>query len=418
MNRSKAACLENATALVIETDGTLRAQAVALLRQVGFSSIIERAGSRGVRALPMPASLTLVLCEAASLVGLDGLRLMRWMGSLEIFCAVTHHGKLPADTLGNILSTGSRMGLHMFGELPSPPSQTDLHVLIDEYLTHRRRARAMNNAVLFDPQEIDDALEKRQFIAHYRPQFGIAFTDRLRVDAEMQWRRADRTLMAQAEFLKYFDAPQHFDKLFVSMLNQVFSLQRTLKDERHDVTITLALFPLALCSADLLRTVAGLALRYGISPFAITFEIQARALDACTASAHLNLLKLRRIGFGVCLRCDGVDAAIAKERMACLPVSEITIDLHCATNPARPPAVYVHTLNSWSIVSYARALGLTVVGVVDAVPRDISQLSELGCDFIKDSGRTRAKSAIDLIDTCCRLRDQRRGRTFLGPDQS
>lgn len=420
MNRSRAACLARATAWVIERDGALRNQAIALLRGMGFGSIVERPGSRGLTTLPRPAPLTLVLCEAALLVGLDGLRLMRWMSPQQIFCALTDGGKVPVDTLSNVLVVGHRMGLRMFGELPSPPTPMAVHVLIEEYLAHQRHAHDARDGQLFAPQEIDGALSNRLFIAHYRPLVNLVDTGRLRVSVDMHWRRADRTFMSQTAFLKYFDAPAQYNKLFESAVNQVFSLQRALKDEHHEVTIALPLFSSTVIDADLPRKLAGLALRYGIIPTCITFEVPGDAFEACTASAtaQLNLLKLRRLGFGICLVCKGADTALMKERMSRLPASEIRIDLHCATDLARTPAVYVHTLASCSLVNFARALGVTVIGVVDAIPRDTSPLCELGCDFIQGVGPARANSAIELIGLCCRLRDlghQGRRQTLARP---
>lgn len=421
MNKARTQSLGHASAWVIVVDQALRRHAVELLRNVGFGSVVERSDTRGLTALPRPAPLSLALCEASLLVGLDGLRVMRWMRPQQVFCAIIRSDQLPVDTLGAILATGRRMGLHLFGEVPPPPAPTAWQALIEEYLIHRRHARYTGHSAAFDPEELDKALKQRRFIVHYRPQLDMGATDRVRARAEILWRRADRTLMAESDFLKYFDTSQHLDQLFVSTASQVFSLQRTLTDEQHRVTITLTVFSATLLNPDLPRTIAGLALRYGVNPIGIIFEIQSDALNTDATTAQLSLLKLRRMGFGICLSCNSLETAQIKDWMSRLPISAISLELQCATGPARTPAVYVHTLASWSIVSYARSLGITVIGVVDAVPRDISQLCELSCDFIQDMGPTAASSAIDLIAGCCRRRDQRRkhgGRTSDNQDPS
>lgn len=418
MNKARTLCLRHASAWVIVVDKTLRRDAAQLLRSMGFGSVIERSDTRGLAALPRPAPLSLALCEASLLVGLEGLKLMRWMRPQKIFCAIIRSDQLPLDTLGAILTTGRRMGLHLFGEVPSPPATTAWQALLEEYLIHLRQARDTDDSTAFDPEELDNALKHRRFVVRYRQQLDMSAGKRLQARAQAVWRRADQASMTEPEFLKYFDTPQHYDRLFISIVSQVFSLQRTLTDEQHRVRITLSLFSATLIKPDLPRTIAGLALRYGVNPVGISFEIQGNALDTDTTTAQLNLLKLRRMGFGICLACNGPDTALIKDWMSRLPISAICIDLQCATGPTRTPAVYVHTLASWSIVSYARSLGITVVGVVDAVPRDLAQLCELGCDFIQDAEPVAAYSAIDLIASCCRLRGQRRGRISDNSDPS
>ena len=416
MKKARTLHLRHATAWVIVFDETLRRHAVELLRSVGFGSVIERSDTRGLTTLPRPAPLSLTLCEASLLVGLDGLKLMRWMRPQRVFCAIIRSNQVPLDTLGAILTTGRRMGLHLFGEVPAPPATEAWQAFLEEYLTHLQHARDSDESAAFAPEELDGALKHRQFIMHYRPQLDLSANDRLRARAEVVWRRVDRTLMTESDFLKYFDTLQHYYQLFISTVSQVFALQRTLTDEQHRVTITLSLFSATLIKPDLPRTIANLALRYGVNPVGLSFEIQGDALDTDTTTAQRNLLKLRRMGFGICLACNGLETALIKDRMSRLPISAICIDLQCATDPARTPAVYVHTLASWSIVSYARSLGVTVIGVLNAVPRELAQLGDLGCDFIQGAEPAVASSAIDLIANCCRLRGQRHGRPSDNPD--
>ena len=145
-------------------------------------------------------------------------------------------------------------------------------------------------------------------------------------------------------------------------------------EERPRVFVNLAAEQLRV--ASLPDEVAQLALRYGVPPEDICFEVSERSLDADLAALREQLLLLRGHGFGLALD----DFGAGNTALSWLPAAaarRAQADRRFTATVEDPTAQAIIR----AIVDLGPALGVTTVAEGVESPSQLATLRRLGCDF-------------------------------------
>ena len=121
---------------------------------------------------------------------------------------------------------------------------------------------------------------------------------------------------------------------------------------------------------------AQLALRYGVPPEDICFEVSERSLDADLAALREQLLLLRGHGFGLALDDFGAGNT-ALSWLQQLPLDVLKLDRRFTATVEDPTAQAIIR----AIVDLGPALGVTTVAEGVESPSQLATMRRLGCDF-------------------------------------
>jgi EAL domain-containing protein (putative c-di-GMP-specific phosphodiesterase class I)/ActR/RegA family two-component response regulator len=324
-----------------------------------------------------PERFGLVCCDL-QMPGMDGIELMRHLGSLRFPGALLLVSGEEGRTLGTAQKLAHAHQLRVVGALSKPVDPVMLCRALDGLSptgmpasTAPRRPRAQ-----FSADAVRAGLAAGQFVAHFQPKVEVASGQVVGAECLVRWQHPEHGLVYPDAFIGVAEEHGLIDAMTAAVLDDALAQTRRWHDRGYPLQVAVNV------SMDNLRhhgfvddVVAALA-RHGVAPTALMLEVTESRLmtDLRLTMDILTRLRLRRIGLSI---DDFGTGHSSLAQLNELPFDELKIDRRFVHGVARNPAA--HAIAKASL-QMARGLGMQAVaeGVEDE--SDWHALAELGAD--------------------------------------
>ncbi|MEH6433893.1 EAL domain-containing response regulator [Massilia sp. DD77] len=367
--------------LVAEADPAQRRALVELLGQLGASQVTDVPdGHIAMQSLdpgmePGPGAVQVAIVDLA-LPGMDGLELIRNLGTAGSPVRLVVTGAQPAGLLFSVETLAQAYGVDLLGTISKPVTAAKLKPLLDNYTPlPKRDPRA--DTPRFSFQEIGVGLQKRQFEPFFQPKIELATGQVKGLEAFARWRHPEHGVLGPAAFIDALIESGRVDFLDWSMIEMSVQQCRAFHDQGIPMSISVNIAPETLGHPAFMRQITGCLGRHKLMPDYVTFEMsESSALDT---DPHFieRLVRLRMMGFGLAIDDYGTGRSNL-QLLARIPFSELKIDRSFVDGASkrRPLGTVLR-----SCLGLAHSLDRMSVAVGVETRQDWDFLQDLGCTY-------------------------------------
>jgi EAL domain-containing protein (putative c-di-GMP-specific phosphodiesterase class I)/CheY-like chemotaxis protein len=226
-------------------------------------------------------------------------------------------------------------------------------------------------------EELQVALDTRQFVPHYQPKVGIVRGELRGAEVLARWEHPELGLLAPVHFVELMESVGLIEPLTHLVLEQagVHAVDWARRGLRVPLAVNVS--PLTLerpdCAKQLLETIA----KTGAEPTQFTFEITEKAFARDTTTVLENVLRLRMKGCGISVDDFGTGYS-SLQQLNRTPITELKLDRSFVRRMlSQTKAMSIVE----SMVELSNKLKLkTVAEGIDSEPQRL-RLAELGCQM-------------------------------------
>ena len=364
--------------LVAEADTAQRRALVELLGQLGASQVTDvpdgHIAMQGLDPALGPAVHIAVIDLA--LPGMDGLELIRNLGTAGSPVRLIVTGAQPAGLLFSVETLAQAYGVDLLGTISKPVTAAKLKPLLDNYAPMPRHdARAEEPRFSF--QEIGIGLQKRQFEPFFQPKIELATGQVKGLEAFARWRHPEHGVLGPNAFIDALVESGRVDFLDWSMIEMSVQQCRVFHDKGIPISISLNIAPETLGHPNFMRQITGCLGRHKVMPDYVTFEMSESAVLNTDPHFIERLVRLRMMGFGLAIDDYGTGRSNL-QLLARIPFSELKIDRSFVDGASkrRPLGTVLR-----SCLGLAHSLDRMSVAVGVETRQDWDFLQDLGCTY-------------------------------------
>ena len=174
-------------------------------------------------------------------------------------------------------------------------------------------------------EELERALETRQFVPHYQPKVSLIDGELCGAEVLARWEHPELGLLAPVHFVDLMESVGLIEPLTHLVLEQAGLHAAEWARRGLQVPLAVNVSPLTLerpdCAKHLLETIA----RTGAEPSQFTFEITEKAFARDTTTVLENVLRLRMKGCGISVDDFGTGYS-SLQQLNRTPITELKLD--------------------------------------------------------------------------------------------
>lgn len=244
-----------------------------------------------------------------------------------------------------------------------------------------------------DSLNVQNALDRRELVVHYQPQYRLEDGRMHGVEALVRWQHPDRGLLAPDQFLPFFEKSALTAELTLEVLRCALADRDTWLEAGLDLALSVNLPPSALLDPELVRGVTRLVTRHGVTPGSLVLEITESAIMFDIERAQRALADLRSLGVELSLDDYGTGYC-SLTYLRDLPLQEIKIDRSFVNwlAPGTPDEDIVATTLD---LAHRRGLRTVAEGVENNEAWDL--LREQGCNLAQGYLMCRPVPSAELL---------------------
>jgi EAL domain-containing protein (putative c-di-GMP-specific phosphodiesterase class I) len=370
--------------LVIDGDFDAAAGLAVIAREAGFEPVhVPRFDP--LREQDLDDSRIIVL--DLQLAGVDGVQLLRRLGSRAAPAAVVILGALDRRVLDAAHRLAVAQGLQVIGSLAKPVDGPRLRALLRAFEPARRPADAPAAAVSLN--ELQRGLDERELQVYFQPKIAVATLEFTGVEALVRWTHPARGIVPPGTFIRLAERSGLIVQLTRSVMTRAFAhcaaWQRAGLATRAAINVS----PRSLNELELPDLIAGLAEEHGLPASRIVVEITEgwREEDEIRALDVLTRLRLKGFELSIDDFGTGYSSMLQLKR---IPFNELKLSgsfIHGAACDREARVILE------SSVSLGRRLGLRVVAEGIERQEDWDLVADLGCDEAQGHFLARAMHA-------------------------
>ena len=324
--------LQRLRALIVEERQDYRVRLARMLNKIGCVHIAEATdGQEALNALQTSTDgIDLVVCNL-DMGGMDGLEFIRHaarlgIGGLILFSKHDDAIRSSAEWMARAYEAP------LLGVLGVPFDRLALarliermhgnHTVYSDVVADRSGSDHANRQAI---EEVRDALDARQFVAHYQPKVCLRTGTLLGVEALARWEHPELGLLAPVHFVNLMESSGLIEPLTHQLLEQAGHDVAGWMRGGLDIPIAVNVSPLTLerpdCARQLLATIAGTGARAA----QFTFEITEKAFAKDATTVLENVLRLRMNGCGIAVDDFGTGYS-SLQQLNRTPITELKLD--------------------------------------------------------------------------------------------
>jgi EAL domain-containing protein (putative c-di-GMP-specific phosphodiesterase class I)/CheY-like chemotaxis protein len=365
------------TILVVDDDSLVTTLMGLSLDELGYHNVIQ--ASNGAATLEhLDAGLVpdVLFCDL-QMPGMDGVQLLRHLGSRHFRGGVILLSGSDWRILKACEVMGESLGLHMLGILQKPFDTDTIQNLL------LRAGNAPRSAAPTGPpigaQDLLLALDQGHIEAWFQPQ--IETTSGLPVGMEVlaRWRHAERGFVSPLAFITLAEECGLIDRILHVVFRAALVSMRELHAQGISLRMSVNLSANNLHDQTLPEQLEALVLKAGIRTADVIVEVTESGLAHSKPVAQEILARLRLKGFGLSIDDFGTGYS-SMVQLHSLPFTELKIDktfVHGAAHDTRSWAMFE------SSVLLARKLGVVSVAEGVETEEDYAVAKLLGCDVVQ-----------------------------------
>lgn len=297
---------------------------------------------------------------------------------------------LPLDVDDVRLQVTASIGISLY-----PDHGDDLVTLIKyaDTAMYRAKAQGKNRYTVYSEefsdqafhsfsleQDLRVALEKRQLVLHYQPQFDLRSNELLGTEALVRWLHPERGLLAPGHFIELAEETQ----LIIPLGWQVIELaceQVVLWDEEGRVMpcVAINISPQQLLQVDFVDKLNDLVDGRGIERHRFELEITELMIMQDPDLAMMQLHRLRDSGYRIALDDFGTGYS-SLDRLKHMPLDRLKIDQAFTRDIGKNPK---DEAVIQAIIALGNALGIEVLAEGVETVEQLDYLSGNGCDSVQ-----------------------------------
>jgi EAL domain-containing protein (putative c-di-GMP-specific phosphodiesterase class I)/CheY-like chemotaxis protein len=371
----------NHVALVVEDSAVQRAHLVALLKSLGFGTVLDACdGIDALRVLERRGSesVYLVLTDLDMPV-MDGIELIRHLTERQLTKNLIVTSARDPRLLETIEKMGSDdAGLHLLGTIVKPVKLDDLVVALNRAGQPTRQRASKPDHSPFNFDEFATASKRGQFIPFFQPKISVASGRVKGVEALARWQHPEHGLLLPLHFIPYIEGTSLMAPFTLSIVDHVLRQLATWhRAGLSSITASINLSAENLADPAFIDRLVGLTNAYGIAPESLVWEVTETMVMSNLSQCLANLARLRLKGFGLAMDDYGIGFSSMQQLSRC-PFTELKIDrsfVNGASERLNRRAILE------SLIEMGQRLGITTVAEgVETLP-DWALLQELGCDI-------------------------------------
>ena len=365
--------------LVAEADAAQRRTLVELLGQLGARRVTDVPdGHLALQHLEhgFTPKVDVAIVDLA-LPGMDGLELLRNLGSLGVDVRLVVTGAQPAGLLFSVETLAQAFGVDLLGTISKPVTAAKLKPLLENYTPLARNEDAAPLGPRFSFQEIGIGLQKRQFEPFFQPKIELATGQVKGLEAFARWRHPEHGVLGPGAFIDALEQNNRVDFLDWSMIELSAERCRWFQDQGIPVPISINLAPETLAHPAFVRQITACIARHRILPEYLTFEMPESSVLNTDPEFIERLVRLRMMGFGLAIDDYGTGRSNL-QLLARIPFSELKIDRSFVDGASkrRPLGTVLR-----SCLGLAHSLDRMSVAVGVETRQDWDFLQNLGCTY-------------------------------------
>ena len=361
--------------LVVEDQGFQRWLISNLLKDFGARSVVAAADGAEALQLLSGESVDVVVSDL-DMPGMDGMELIRRIAELRHPVGVVLVSSHDRSLMATVESMAAAYHVTVFGAIQKPLTANKLQAVLRSFHASRE-APPDPGVVPVTVAEVEWALQKGEFEAHFQPKVDLRTSQVRGAEALARWRHPDRGLLAPAVFMPSVEEGRLVEELTRCVVADAVRKCVEWRKAGIPAAVSVNLSVESLSDVALADRMAALVAERSLEPAHVTFEVTESAAVREEGPALENLSRLRMRGFGLSIDDYGTGYS-SMERLARIPFTELKIDqgfVRKATTEASSRAIVESSLE------LAKKLGIVAVAEgVDSLPQ-WSLLLALGCEL-------------------------------------
>ena len=364
--------LDSANRLLVIDDQQELCEFIAeVAKRMGFEALaVTEAAEFRVAFLDFRPTVIVLDLQMA---GSDGIELLRYLGSQSTKAQILVVSGMDQRVLSTADQVGRAQGLKMLGALQKPIMLSDLEAAL---------RKTMKSGSAVTAADLEQALARNELQVFYQPKASRTTDGRWwieGVEALARWKHAQRGFIPPPQFIAVAESSGLIRQLTERVME--ISMRQVAEWRAQDMSLSVAinLSPRLLNDRTFPDLVDRVAMRYGVEPRDIIFEITESAAMSDPEATMDVLTRLRVKSFGLSIDDFGTGYSSLKQ-LYLMPFSELKIDISfvrdvCHRDEAR---VMVETM-----VMLAHKLGLTSCAEGVETPDVLDFLANAECDRVQ-----------------------------------
>jgi EAL domain-containing protein (putative c-di-GMP-specific phosphodiesterase class I)/ActR/RegA family two-component response regulator len=309
--------------------------------------------------------------------GMDGLELIRHLGSIRQDISIVMASAADADILGSVESMARAYGVTLLGGLAKPITPGALRALLLRHSPGASRRTPEDAAPGPTAGEIAAGLRQGEFEPFFQPQLELSTGRPSGMEALARWRRPDGSVLPPGSFLQTLEDAGLSEELTWQILERSMAVCEDWARQGIQTRVAVNTSPMALQDTGFAGRLLALVRAHGLDAHRFVIEItESAAVHEHSAPVLENLSRLRLQGFGLSIDDYGVGYSSLKQ-LSRAAFTELKIDRSfVAEAPSRPATMVMLR----ATLRMARELGMSTVGEGVETQMELDMLRDIGCD--------------------------------------
>ncbi len=362
--------------LVVDDDVFMLKAISQTLHTLGHEHVVTcKSGPEALALLNRENLPEIILCDL-NMPEMDGVEFLRklagvgYPGAIVVISGETRRILHSAETLARA------HGLAILGYLEKPVKPEELGRIVSDWQSRPRRG-APPKMVPCSPEEIQQGLSAREFVAFFQPKVEIATGRMVGVEALARWRHPTRGMVGPDGFIDVAERHGLIGALTELMLAETLLQAQAWRRRGLALKVAINVSMEDLVQLDFPELVIRQAEAAGIPLFDITLEVTESRLmnNPAVPLDILTRLGLKRVRLSIDDFGTGY-SSLAK--LKDIPFDELKLDRSFVQGAARDPAARAILESS---VDLAKKLKMSVVAEGVETRNDWGLVTALGCDL-------------------------------------
>jgi EAL domain-containing protein (putative c-di-GMP-specific phosphodiesterase class I) len=310
--------------LVIDDDSDIGELVCAAALAMGFECTVTTDAKLFLEQLS--PDTTLIVMDLVMPV-IDGVQLLRLLGKQKCKARIVLMSALGKRTIESAGQLAQVLGLSIVGSLTKPFRRDELEEVLRTLPipeappnVHPRSQFAVKK------EELQNAIERDEFVVYYQPQIHIASGRVIGVEALVRWQHPEHGLMFPDSFIHRMEEFGLIDELGWIVANHGMSDLRTFANgDGKTLKLALNASVNSLCNLSFPDILVSIAEKHGVSPESVTVEVLETGLlkDLSRTLDTLTRLRMKRVKVSI----DDFGTGYAMMRqLKTIPATELKID--------------------------------------------------------------------------------------------
>jgi EAL domain-containing protein (putative c-di-GMP-specific phosphodiesterase class I)/CheY-like chemotaxis protein len=363
--------------LVVEDQGFQLWMTGQMLEELGARYVFRAADGAAALALLRDREPPIdVIVSDIDMPGMDGMELMRHLGSARYPASVIFASALEQRLLASVESMARAYGVTVLGVIAKPVTAKKLQAV----LARHEPASLVQQAALqptFSAEEIRAGIERGELVAFFQPKVDLVTGIARGAEALARWKHPQHGLVRPDRFIAAAEQGGLVDALTLRMLELAVANCLRWHGASIETSVAINISAASLHDTEFATRLWRTVVDAGLDPAHVIFELTESMAAVDHGSFLENLSRLRMKGFGLSIDDFGTGYS-SMERLAAAAFTELKVDQSFvrAALTQEPARAMLE-----SGLEMARKLGITSVAEGIESRFEWELVRSLGCDL-------------------------------------